>query len=190
MFEAAAYELATLLELPFVPPTARRVIDNRDGTLQLWIEAAMSEKERQERVLEPPNATWWRGVLQTLVIFDNLIFNADRNTGNLLIDADWDVWFIDHTRAFQTRRDLRNPQFITFCERRLWERLSSLTDDEIRRSMSAYLDGREIGALIRRRARIVEHIEKLIAEKGPDAVLFDYEYDVSTWSRSDRPTPD
>ncbi len=182
-FEAAAYTLASLLGLPFVPPTVRRVIDNRDGTLQLWIEAAMSEKERQERGIEPPNATWWRGVMQALVIFDNLIYNADRNTGNMLIDADWDAWFIDHTRAFQTRRDLRNPEFIIFCERRLWDRLQALSDDELRDAMSPHLDGLEIAALLRRRARIVSHIEELIAEKGEAEVLFAYDYDLSAWGR-------
>jgi len=183
-FEAAAYELSQLLGLPFVPPTEVRVVNNRSGTLQLWVESAMSEAQRQERGEEPPNPTWWRGVLQTLVIFDNLIFNADRNTGNLIIDEDWTVWFIDHTRAFQTDRNLRNPENITFCERRLFERLRVLTDDEIKDAMAAYLDGREIGALLRRRARVVEHIEKLIEENGEDAVLFDYSYDVSAWSRS------
>ena len=31
--------------------------------------------------------------------FDELIANADRNTGNLLIGAPDDVWLIDHTHA-------------------------------------------------------------------------------------------
>jgi hypothetical protein len=185
-FEAAAYDLAALLGLPFVPPTVRRVIDNRDGTLQLWIESAMSEKERQERGIAPPNEDWWRGVLQTLVIFDNLIFNADRNTGNLLIDPAWRVWFIDHTRAFQENRSLRNPEHITFCERRLFERLRDLSDDEIRDAMLPYLDGREIGALLRRRERIVEHIDKLIEENGEDAVLFSYSYNLADWPTARR----
>jgi hypothetical protein len=183
-FEAAAYELATMLGLPFVPPVTQRIINNRDGTLQLWIESAMSETQRQERGIEPPNATWWRGVLQTLIIFDNLVFNADRNTSNLIIDPDWGVWFIDHTRAFQQNRNLRNPEHITFCERRLFERLRSLTDDEIRNAMVPYLDGLEIGALLRRRARVVEHIEELIERQGEDAVLFDYSYDIGDWDRS------
>jgi len=180
-FEAAAYELATLLNLSFVPPVVRRVVNNRDGTLQVWIEATMSETERQERGIEPPHPAWWRGVLQTLVVFDNLISNADRNTGNLIIDADWGVWFIDHTRAFQTRRNLRNPEHIEFCERRLYEQLRDLSDEDIRARMEPYLDGLEIGALLRRRARIVKHIDELIEENGADAVLFTYSHDLSDW---------
>jgi hypothetical protein len=30
--------------------------------------------------------------------FDQLIYNTDRNLGNLLIDGDWRIWMIDHTR--------------------------------------------------------------------------------------------
>ena len=35
-FEVAAYEMAALLDLNLVPPAVRRVVNNRDGTLQVW----------------------------------------------------------------------------------------------------------------------------------------------------------
>ena len=184
MFEAAAYELAMMFDLPLIPPTVRRIINNRDGTLQLWIETAMTETKRREMGIEPPNSHWWSGIMQSLRIWDDLIYNADRNTGNFLIDPDWGVWFVDHTRAFQIRRDLRNLESITFCERLLWERLRTLTSEEINTRMALYLDGREIGALLKRRERIVKHIEKLIEENGVDAVIFRYSHDIADWSRS------
>jgi len=34
-------------------------------------------------------------------LFDQLIYNTDRNLGNLLIDKSWRLWMIDHTRAFK-----------------------------------------------------------------------------------------
>lgn len=179
--EIAAYRLAALLELPFVPPTVRRIIDNREGTLQLWMEQAMSEQERVDGNVAPPHADWWGGVMGTLLIFDNLIYNADRNTGNLLIDSDWNVWFVDHTRAFQLERKLRNPENIRFCQRRLWERLNALTNDEITEALALYVDGRAIMALLARREKLIEHIEKLIEDNGEDAVLFDYSYDLADW---------
>jgi hypothetical protein len=185
MFEAAAYDLALLLEIPLVPPTVERVVNNRDGTLQLWIEAATTETKRRELGSEPPNSSWWSGIMQTLRIWDNLIFNADRNTGNFLIDATWGIWFVDHTRAFQKRRDLRNIESITFCERILWDRLRTLSDNEIKERMAPYLDGREIGALLARRDRIVAHIEKLIEENGEDRVIFRYSHDIRDWPVAD-----
>ena len=184
MFEVAAYELAMLLDLPLVPPTVRRIIDNRDGTLQLWIEAAMSEKQRREQGIEPLSIPWWHGIMQTLTIFDNLVSNADRHSGNLLIDADWGVWFIDHTLAFQTRRDIPRLKLITFCERRLWERLRTVSDDRVVEQLAPYLNGREIGSLLSRRDRLVKHFEGLIAEKGIDAVIYDYSHDVADWRHS------
>ncbi|MGD8328302.1 MAG: hypothetical protein PVJ49_02620 [Acidobacteriota bacterium] len=179
--EAAAYELAVLLELPFVPPTVRRIIDNREGTLQLWIEHASTARDRMERGEKPPNADWWRGITQTLAIFDNLLFNTDRHVGNLLIDERWNVWFIDHTRAFQPHRELRNPEVIEFSERRLWERLRDLPDEIIRECLAPYLDESEMMSLLARRHRLVNHIGHLIDERGERAVLFDYSYDLSMW---------
>jgi len=181
--EAAAYELASLLDLPFIPPTVRRTLHNREGTLQLWIEDAQTAEQYIENGTAPPNADWWRGVQQTLTIFDNLVFNPDRHGGNLLIDADWAVWFIDHTRAFQRRRELRSPEHIKFAERRLWRRLQTVTDDDIKARLSPYLGGREIMTLLARRARLVAHIEGLIDHRGEDAVLFDYSYDLAAWRR-------
>jgi len=183
MFEVAAYELAMLLDLPLVPPTVRRIINNRDGTLQLWIEAAMSETQRREQRIEPPSIPWWHGIMQTLTIFDILVSNADRHGGNLLIDADWGAWFIDHTLAFQTRRDMPRLELITFCERRLWERLRTVSDDRITERLAPYLNGREIGALLSRRDRLVKHIERLIAADGIDNVIYDFSLDIADWRR-------
>jgi len=179
--EAAAYELARMLGLPFIPPTVRRIVGNREGTLQLWIEDSMTARQHLDRGDSPPHADWWRGVMQTLAIFDNLVFNTDRHVGNLLIDGQWQVWFIDHTRAFQQERALRNPEAIRFSERHLWERLRGLSDDEIRAHLAPYLSGREIMALLARRERLVHHIEGLIDERGERAVLFDYSYDLKDW---------
>ncbi len=181
--EAAAYQLARMLELPFVPPTVRRIIHNRDGTLQLWIEAAETARHHIEHGTRPPHADWWRGVQQTLTIFDNLLFNTDRHTGNLLVDEQWTVWFIDHTRAFQLRRELRTPEHIRFVERGLWNRLRALNEEDLLRRLSAYIGGREIMALLARRDRIVRHIERLIDEHGEGAVLFDYSYALAAWQR-------
>ena len=42
---------------------------------------------------------------RSLRIFDELIQNRDRNTGNLLWTTDWKMWMIDHTRAFRLGDD-------------------------------------------------------------------------------------
>lgn len=51
--EVAAYELDKLLGLGLVPPTVEREVEGRRGSLQIWVEGAMTEKKRRERGLEP-----------------------------------------------------------------------------------------------------------------------------------------
>ena len=53
-------------------------------------------------------------------LFDQLIFNTDRNLGNLLIDKSWRLWMIDHTRAFKTFTEPKSPKNLsTQCARGL-----------------------------------------------------------------------
>ena len=101
-FECAAYELAQALGIKRVPPAVPRVLDGKEGSLQAWVENAMTEAKRQEKGEDPPDVLRWAHVQAEKMVFDALINNTDRNTGNELIDRDWNVWWIDHTRAFQT----------------------------------------------------------------------------------------
>ena len=39
-------------------------------------------------------------------VFDELIANTDRNLGNMLIDRQWKLWLIDHSRAFRLHETL------------------------------------------------------------------------------------
>ena len=52
--EIAAYEMNRLLGLNNMPPTVYRTIDGKQGTLQLWAEKTMSDRERAEKNLLPP----------------------------------------------------------------------------------------------------------------------------------------
>ena len=54
--------------------------------------------------IQPPNDQQWQKQVQMMNVFDALIYNTDRNRGNILITPDWRLWMIDHTRAFR-----RNP---------------------------------------------------------------------------------
>jgi hypothetical protein len=48
----------------------------------------------------------------------HLIANTDRNQGNLLIDDRWNIWLIDHTRAFR-RTSSSCTERLSTCERGL-----------------------------------------------------------------------
>jgi hypothetical protein len=113
----------------------------------------------------------WLRQIQAMRLFDSLIFNDDRNSGNYLFDVDGDLWMIGHTRAFQMRQELRYADEIIWCARRTWQLLNEVTDDQIRAAIDTYLVSQQMGALVERRGLLVEHIQKLIDERGEGSVI-------------------
>ena len=104
-----------------------------------------------------------------------LVANTDRNRGNILIDRNWRLWFIDHTRTFGESTRLLNVDRITACDRQQWMALSKIDDATIRRRLEPYLTSRQIARLLRRRIKLVNHIQKQIDKNGEGVVLFDLE---------------
>ena len=48
-FEVASYEVDKLLGLSLVPPTVERTLNRTTGSLQLWVEGAMTEADRKQK---------------------------------------------------------------------------------------------------------------------------------------------
>ncbi len=177
IFECAAYELAKLLGLDTVPPAVGRKIRGQQGTLQVWVENVPTEKAMREKTDVPParGINRWRWIMQrqNIYIFDNLIYNEDRNTGNILIESDWKkLWMIDHTRAFRRWKELMNPEQVQFAERSLWEKLQALDETAVRVKLQDFLNPAELNGLIERKGLLVDHIQRLIDERGEKDVLF------------------
>ena len=170
--QVAAYELSRLLEMESVPPTVLRKVGGRAGSAQLWIEGAMTEEDRLKRGLAPPDGVRWSQQMAERRVFDNLINNIDRNQGNLLIDADWKLWLIDHTRAFGRDRSLPYEDRLNRISRQLWSRVKDLDAEVLRDRLRPYLGEAEIRALLHRRTLLVQFFEERIARLGESAVLF------------------
>lgn len=171
-FELAAYRLSRLLGMQSVPPTVKREMDGVIGTLQAWVENSLSERERSEKKLSPPASLEWVRQYQEMWFFDNLIFNEDRNQGNILLDQKWKMWLIDATRAFRPHGRLLNPGLIKTCNRKILERLRSVDPEVIKESLRDVLTHFELEALLKRRVLLLEHIENLIRDRGSESVLF------------------
>ncbi|MCH7667297.1 MAG: hypothetical protein IH936_15380 [Acidobacteria bacterium] len=174
VFEVAAYELSRLLDLDNVPPAVLRKIGREKGSVQLWVEQAMGVQERMEQGIDPRHEKLWLFQKQNMVVFDNLIYNFDRNPGNILIDASGKVWFVDHTRSFKKLPVLSNRAQMKVLERRFWNRLCDLDAEAVREQLDPYLDGRQIEALLARQRKIVKTIKRRIAEYGEQAILFEF----------------
>lgn len=173
-FERAAYELGKLLGINNIPPVVLRTIGIQNGSLQAWVEGSMTEETRMEQRLVPPRSMEWIQQLHLIRLFDNLIYNDDRNQGNILIDKDWRLWMIDATRAFRIEDDLMNPDRIRFCPREFYYRLKAATEEELEKVLkdTELLTPGEFKTLLKRRKKLLNYLAELIQTKGEDAVLY------------------
>jgi hypothetical protein len=172
-FNIAAYRLARLLGLGhMVPVTVERRWKNKPGALAWWVDAKWDEDARIKEGLRPPPGADFGDQLHQMYVFSQLVYDTDRNKGNLLYTANWKVWMVDFSRAFRPWSDLRKADQLVRCERGLFERLQTLTVDEVADAGGPHLTRSEIEALMKRRDLIVQHFQKLIAEKGEQRVLY------------------
>jgi hypothetical protein len=172
IFEIAAYRLALLLGYRNVPPTVCRTIRGKKGTLQAWVPDCITEGMRAKEERTPPSAWRWALEMQAMQLFDELIFNEDRNMGNVLIDSDWGIWMIDHTRSFRNFNRPLNVERVRWVERGVWKRLTEVPDEAVEEALSEYLTGSQIRTLLARRQVIVAHLRNQIQEQGQGRVLF------------------
>lgn len=172
IFECAAYEMSRLLGLHNVPPCVERKLWGGYGSLQLWVENAMMEEKRRKKGLAPPRPQEWARQRAAMLVFDALIRNLDRNQGNILIDADWNVWLIDHTRSFHKSPELPKVDKLKRCEESLWTSLRRLDRPTLDERLGPYLTDGEITAVMERRDALVAHFEERFASLGRELVLY------------------
>jgi hypothetical protein len=140
--------------------------------VSIWLEGTLPERIRQGKEIQPPEYARFNQQKQILRVLDNLIANRDSNLGNILIDSNWRLWFIDFSRSFGTSKELIYPEEVTHCDRQVLQALRDLDRDAVRERLGEFLTRFEIDALMARRDRLVEHIDGLIEERGEDLVLF------------------
>ncbi|HYR43586.1 MAG TPA: hypothetical protein VER98_11220 [Terriglobia bacterium] len=170
--EIAAYELDKLIGLGMVPATVERTIDGKHGSLQFWVTTKMNEEERLKKKLSAPNGIAWNQQVAKLRLWDNLIYNTDRNMGNLLITEDWKLRLIDHSRTFRPFDKLKDPNTLTIFSRSLLAKLEELNEAVLKEHLGKYLTPYQIQGLLKRRDAILDRSKELIAAKGAGAVLY------------------
>jgi hypothetical protein len=174
-YNIAGYRLAQLVGIDTVPMSVQRRYKGKDAAVTWWIDDVMFDEsgrmELNDKAMGPdPQRT--QRQLHIMRIWDELIQNRDRNRGNVLWTKDWTMWLIDHTRAFRTGTALLKPNELIRIERTLFDRMKLLTEASMTQVMKGMLSRSEIRAVLRRRDAIVQHFEKLIAERGEATVMF------------------
>jgi hypothetical protein len=106
-------------------------------------------------------------------IFDELIYNVDRNRGNLVITQEWNVWMIDHTRAFRLHKNCPKLARMKQIDRKLLDNLKKLTREILKHEVGEYLTKPEMEAVLARRDAIVKHFDNRVAQNGEATVLYE-----------------
>ena len=160
-FNVAAWKLACLLGIDdMMPPYVERKFKGYGASFSWWIEdVMMDEEDRHKKNVQVPDPDPWNQEMYVVRVFDQLIFNTDRNLTNLLIDKNWHIWMIDHSRAFRTRHDLQNVKNLVQCDRNLLAKMKALDEPTLKKELSPFVDSQEIKALLARRDLIVKFFE-------------------------------
>jgi len=172
-FNIAAYRLDQILELNMTPMSVERSALGKSSAVTWWLDGTTMEVDRKKKHLEPPDQEAWNRQMYVVRVFDQLIFNTDRNLQNLMVDTkEWQIWMIDHTRAFRMRTDLQEVKNLARCDRKLLAGLRKL-DLAALRGLKPYVTDQEIKGLLARRDKIVKFFDNAIGAKGEAAVLYD-----------------
>jgi hypothetical protein len=172
-FEIAAYELDKLLGLDLVPPTVERVLQNRKGSLQLWVEQAMTEWDRKKKNIRPPDLDAWNRQIYAVRLLQQLTFDWDaQNIHNVLFDPSFKVYAIDFSRSFATYDKLRNEKLLERFPRGALEAMKQLDEPTLQAKIGRWVSHPQIRTLLKRRDQILAIAARRVSEKGEAAVLY------------------
>jgi hypothetical protein len=168
--EIAAYELDKLLALDMFPPAVERKVDGQIGAAVMWASPTKSFKQLGGFPHPPPALIdrWNRQIIRAKMI-DNLIANIDPNLGNWLVDPEWNIVLIDHSRAFTSTKKMTHE--MTRIDADLWARMQALDREGLAAALGSWLSSGEIDWVLRRRDEMKTIIAALVAKRGEAAVF-------------------
>lgn len=158
--EVAAYRLSRFLGLDRVPPTVVRDIGKERGSLQLWVEHARPFSTLLEQGTSPGQPLVYARERARMRLFDSLLCNPDRNTGNFLVAESSHLILIDHSRSLVApspahRKMIEAPPRV---EPLLIEALARLDEVALDELLADVLGKSDRKLLLHRRDRILRQI--------------------------------
>ncbi len=171
-YELAAYALSKALGLNLVPPAVERTIEERPGSLQVFVEGAVPLRDLNAggRV---PTTPAFMDALETLTVFENLVFSFSEDEADVFVGtADRSVRRVDFSEAFAPAPQLLPGHLPRRCPKALFLKLAGFDEAAARAAAGAWLNDDEVRALDRRRELILARLRSLIETQGEPAVLF------------------
>ncbi len=170
-FEVAAYRLDRALGVGLVPVTVVRELGGEEGSLQAWVEDAVSLR----RALAAPTPAAAGDFellarrLTLMYLLDALIGNVDRNHDNILVNPAADRFaLVDHSRSFRTGHAVAEPRGFAPVPlpAEVASRLLALDRDRVEAVAGELLSPVQVRALLARRDRLAEVLQARGAMPG------------------------
>jgi len=172
-FNIAAYRLSVLLGMDMIPMSVDRDVNGKQSAVTWWVDDVLMDGVQQlQQKAHAPDSDAWNDQMFVYRVFDQLVFNTDSNLTNLLIDRNWKIWKIDHTRAFRIQRTLRTKKNLVKCDRTVLAKMKELNEETLSKELMPWCTKEEIKALLARRDLIVQFFEEEVRQKGEAAVLY------------------
>ena len=158
--EIAAYELDKLLGLNMVPVTVEKRVNGDLGAAKIWVTPTQSFEQLGGPPTPPTrHIGMWDLQIIRAKMFDSLIYNADLNLANWLVDPSWNLILIDHNRAFTPLRMMSHE--LTKIDIDLWEKMKALDEPTLKAVLGEWLSAIEIRAILERREMMERKINNL-----------------------------
>jgi hypothetical protein len=178
--EIAAYEIDKMLHLGMVPPTVERTINKKTGAAIYWIVNTKNFNAFPEGKAggapTPPasKAEYWKIQLIRAKMFDSLIGNMDPNLGNWLVDDDWNLSIVDHSRSLHYDVTFVHEKQMNHIDSELWDKMKALTLEDLTAKLSKWLGKADIKSIIERRDKFGKLIDALVKKNGAAEVFVKY----------------
>ena len=173
-YNIAGYRIAKLLGVDdMVPVYTERSWNGTKGAISWRVpDVQLDEADRYKQKIQPPDLDAWAKQMYKVRVLTQLFYDMDPNLTNVLVTKDWKIWRIDFSRAFRLQHDLKDPKDLVQCDRQVLTKLRQLSYDQVFDATKPYLSKDEVKALLARRDKIVTYFDKLVAQKGENAVLY------------------
>ena len=143
-----------------VPPTVEKRVKGDLGAAVMWVNGAKTFKDLggvpgQKGVAGPPAAhiAYW---MHELTPRED-VRRPDRRTsipnlGNWLVDSEWNIILIDHSRAFTDTKQLYHN--LQYYDHDLWDKMKALDEAGLTTALGEWVGKGEIKAILQRRDKM------------------------------------
>lgn len=155
-YEYIAYQIDRMLGLGLVPAVVIRDINSNRGSLQVWYDDLISKMGYRDANMTYEGHCDRLAQREMMHVFDFLIRNEDRNQSNMLYNkSDWQIWFIDHSRAFdiKTRRHQSQKKSKFSVTQEFREALENVKKEELY-PLRSWLHREQINSIFKRLRRL------------------------------------